>query len=461
MEQHTKKRVEVNYKLYNEQYRKPEQELAETLLLKHKHFILGFEPGKGKSYPVIHAVLEVQKLKARPISVLIMSDATCIRDMWKAEIMPQGILPKDTYFVTDRTAIGNVKLALLSKRWDVIIVDECQSLRSGITRTKSQFAKLVHKLTSQTEYVFGMTGTLSGNNNMEPWCVLHNLNVAGMGKISPRDFRKTCCVEELSYGPFGNFYKPVRLNPTGEALLNKAYENGVMFWPYDDNDDMPLLDITTKVFPVVNTVEYQNALRGILKLDEHENTVIKATAIQKAQQALNGFLYWDEGSGRQTYKLSSYDNPKLNFVLEMCKNEPTIVGFRFQEDGASIERVLTQNNIKWTTDIQEFRTDLSIQVLVLQCSRGKSANIQRCQNIIYYTSDFSFISYKQFIHRTWRTGQTEPCKVTFLVNEPVIGERNEVIVDKHKVESRIWESLRQKQSIHDMLMSIKQAEGDI
>ena len=87
-------------------------------------------------------------------------------------------------------------------------------------------------------------------------------------------------------------------------------------------------------------------------------------------------------------------------------------------------------------------------MLVIQCSRGKAANLQECQSIIYYTSDFSFISYKQMIHRCWRRGQTNPCKVTFLVNDPG---------DKYKIEEKIWNSLRRKQSIHDTLMSIKQS----
>ena len=88
--------MSISYKEYNEQYRLPEQEQAEKLLMKHKHFVLGWEPGKSKSYPVIHCIIEVQKLKQRPIKVLIMSDATCIKDMWKAEIGPQGILPRET-----------------------------------------------------------------------------------------------------------------------------------------------------------------------------------------------------------------------------------------------------------------------------------------------------------------------------------------------------------------------------
>lgn len=436
----------VTYKDYNERLRIPEQELAEQLMLKHKHFILGFEPGKGKSYPVIHSILEVQRLKKRPISVLIMSDATCIKDMWKVEIMPQNILPADTYFVTDRTAIGNIKLALISKKWDVIVVDECQSLRSGVTRAKTQYAKLVYSLTKKTEYVFGMTGTLSGNNNIEPWCILHNLNVAGQGDINVHAFKNSCCTLELQYGPFGNFLKPTKLNDRGEALMAKAYKDGVMFWAYDDNDDMPPMTVDTKIFKVTSTPEYENALSGILKLGEHESTVMKAIALQKAQQALNGFIYFDNDGYRATYDVLTYINPKLQYVVDDCQREKTIVGYRFQEDGHTIAIALDSNNITHTTSIKDFKTG-EYQVLVLQCSRGKAANLQLCQNIIYYTADFSFIAYKQFIHRTWRRGQTNPCKVTFLVNDPG---------DKYKVEWKIWSSLRNKQSIHDTLMSIKQ-----
>lgn len=48
--------IDVTYEMYDQQLRTPEQEQAENLLLERKHFILGFEPGKGKTYPVIHAI---------------------------------------------------------------------------------------------------------------------------------------------------------------------------------------------------------------------------------------------------------------------------------------------------------------------------------------------------------------------------------------------------------------------
>ena len=133
----------ISYKEYIEKYRLPEQERDERLIMKNKHYILCYEPGKGKSYPVITCMLKVNEMKNGRAKVLILSDATCIKNMWKTEIMSQGLLPKETYLVTDRTAIGAVSEELLKTKWDMIICDDCQSLRWGVTRKKNKFAKFV------------------------------------------------------------------------------------------------------------------------------------------------------------------------------------------------------------------------------------------------------------------------------------------------------------------------------
>ena len=104
--------------------RKQYQEEARDLLLSKKHACLFFSPGKGKTFPVIEALQQIDKEK-NGASVLIISSPDAIRKMWETEIVPQHILPKDTYLVTDRTAIGDLSKMLLTKHWDVIVVDEC------------------------------------------------------------------------------------------------------------------------------------------------------------------------------------------------------------------------------------------------------------------------------------------------------------------------------------------------
>ena len=53
----------ITYKEYNEIYRLPEQQRDEELIMLHKHHALCYEPGKGKSYPAIHCILQINKLK--------------------------------------------------------------------------------------------------------------------------------------------------------------------------------------------------------------------------------------------------------------------------------------------------------------------------------------------------------------------------------------------------------------
>lgn len=451
--------MSITYKEYNEKYRLPEQERDEKRLISKKHYALCYEPGKGKSYPVIHAIIQVSKM-LRSVgvepNVLILSDAACIKDMWKAEIVPQGILPKNTYMVTDRTAIGAVKEALLKTKWHIIVCDECQSLRSGVTRAKSQYAKLVYQLTKRAEYVWGMTGTIAGNNNIEPFCVLHNLNIAGCGEMNCHRFKERYCVQEIQYGPFGAFHKPVRLNEFGEEYMEAAFAEGCSFWEYDENDKMPPMDVKFINFNVPETEAYKNALDGILKCGEHESTVMKSIAMQKAQQALNGFVYYNDEEDdmtRKTFRVPKFYNPKLDYVLSEALKKSLVVAYRFQEDGYYINKVLNEAGLKTTDTMSDFRVRAARGehlILVIQCSRGKSANLQAAQKIIYYTADHSFISYKQMIHRCWRRGQDKPCEVDFLCNE--------LKEDTHHVERKIWNSLRTKQSIHDCLMSIKNKE---
>ena len=451
--------MSITYKEYNEKYRLPEQARDEQLLLTNKHHCLCYEPGKGKSMPVIHCIQEVNKMKNGKAKVLILSDATCIRNMWETDILPLNVLPKNTVMVTDRSAIvKDTHDALLRIDWDIIVCDECQSLRSSVTRGKSKYAKLVYELTRKAEYVWGMTGTIAGNNNIEPFCVLHNLNIGKCGSINCHRFKNDYCIQELQYGPFGAFHKPTKLNTYGEKFMQEQFENYCSFWGYDDDDDMPELQIEYKKFIVPETKTYLDALDGILQIGDYESTVQKTIALQKAQQALNGFMYYDvaenEKMVRNTFEVPEFHNPKLDEVIQDCKKDVQIIGYRFQEDEYYIGLELDKNNIAHTTDIQDFKNRIlngEYVILLLQCSRGKSVNLQDvCRNIIYYSCDFSFINYKQFIHRCWRRGQDKPCRIKFLINET----KN----DKYKIEYKVWQSLQNKQSIHDTLMKIKNEE---
>ena len=93
--------------LYNEylQNRYAYQEAGYLFLLERKHACLYYKPGKGKTYPTIDALRDVDKSKGGQAKVLILSTADAIKNMWNAEILPQNILPKNTVLMSLSAAI--------------------------------------------------------------------------------------------------------------------------------------------------------------------------------------------------------------------------------------------------------------------------------------------------------------------------------------------------------------------
>ena len=175
--------------------RKRYQEIGRDLLLEKKHACLFYSPGKGKTYPTIDALLEVNRMRDGNAKVLIISSPDAIRQMWQTDIVPQRILPKNTYLVTDRTAIGDIAETLLAQKWDVIIVDECHIIKSN----SSKIHKLVYRLCARAEYAWGLTGTPRGNTDLDIWCQLQALHVGGQGRFSYSAWSRIYCDFETGY----------------------------------------------------------------------------------------------------------------------------------------------------------------------------------------------------------------------------------------------------------------------
>ena len=81
------------------------QEEGAIFLLEKKHCCLFYKPGKGKTYPCIDAIREVNNMKNGKAKVLILSTADAIKNMWNAEIAPQKILPEHTIMMSLNAAI--------------------------------------------------------------------------------------------------------------------------------------------------------------------------------------------------------------------------------------------------------------------------------------------------------------------------------------------------------------------
>lgn len=412
--------------------RRQYQEMGRDLLLQKKHACLFFSPGKGKTYPVIDALQEIDKTKNGKTQVLIISSADAIRKMWEPEIVPQKILPASTYLVTDRTAIGDMSEILLSRKWDVVIVDECHIVKAN----NSKIHKLVYKLCRYAEYAWGLTGTPRGNSDIDIWCQLQALHIGGQGKLSYSAWSRAYCDFETGYGAYGKFQKPTSIKEKWLPWWNNLLDEYCIFVDYDEDDNMPELDIEVVRIPYKKTEAYENAFKGIIAVGEFATTTEKMVAISKAHQVCNGYIYLPDKVVHRYHK-----NSKLNYLDEYVKQGRCVIVYKHIAD---YDDLCAKFGHKATNDVTEFKRGI-YDVLLLQCGNCKSFNLQDYSNtIIFYTLDYSFIKYKQMIHRCWRLGQQRKTRIIVLEHE-------------NTVEKQIWLAVQGKQKMHDLYMSIKRA----
>lgn len=418
--------------------RKSYQEAGHLFLLERKHACLFYKPGKGKTYPCIDALRDVAESK-KDCKVLVLSTADAIRNMWNAEIVPQNILPKNTVLMSFNSAIvENTKANLLKIKWDVLIVDECHKVKSHNSKT----SKLVYLLSKRTEYVWGLTGTPRGNNDIDIYCQFHNLCISEWGTINYTTFVNTCCdIEKKFFG--GNIIN----NPIG---INEKYKPGwdrqvAMYSQrieYSEEDEMPMLDVNEVMLPYTPTKEYLLAEEGVIKVNDYESTMTKLAAIQKLHQAVNGFLYIpDENDANKKIICRLHRNPKLDWLNKNLTLEPTVIVYRFEADVIDIENELTLRGHICTESVDDFKQGKA-NILLLQCARCESFNLQMCKRIIFYTLDYSYIKYNQMIHRVWRMGQKEDVEIVILL----FGDT---------VETNIWNAVKNKEKLAQLFMSIK------
>jgi SNF2 family DNA or RNA helicase len=414
------------------------QEIGHTFLLERKHAYLFYKPGKGKTYPTIDAIRDIDRAKNYKAKVLILSTADAINNMWNAEIVPQNILPVNTVLISFNSAIvEKTKQQLLQIKWDVIVVDESHKIKSNTSKT----SKLVYLLTKKCEYAFGLSGTPRGNNDIDIFCQFHNLNVSEWGNISYSMFVEKCCDIEVQYFRGNQVKTPSGINEQSKAGWERNIAMFTQRVDYTDEDDMPPLNVNTVILPYVPTKEYLLAEEGVIQLSDYESTMTKLSAICKLHQIANGFMYIpDDNLKNKTVHINR--NNKLDWLRDNIKQNNVIV-YRFEADLMAIKSELNTLKVTYTEIVDDFKAGKA-DVLLLQCSRCESFNLQMCKRIIFYTLDYSYIKYNQMIHRVWRMGQNEDVQIDVLINE-------------NTIEEKIWSTVRRKENLANLFMSIKGA----
>lgn len=416
--------------------KRPYQEYGALFLLTQKHACLFYKPGLGKTYPCIDAIREIDADKKGKATVLILSTADAIKNMWQSEIDPQNILPTYTTMMSFSKAIQEkTKVDLLRTQWDCIVIDESHKIKSH----NSQISKLVYRLTKHAEYCFALSGTPRGNNDVDIYCQFHNMNIGNWGNINYTSFINNCCDVETRYFSGHTIHSPVGINEQYRAGWERNIAMYTQRMDYTDEYEMPDITVNTIPLPYKRTKEYKQAEEGVICIPEYETTMTKLSAITKLHQIANGYMYYTTDE-RLTYTIER--NKKLDWLAEQDLHN-TVIVYRFHEDLHQLEEFLSTNGYKFTEIVDTFKNS-EADVLLLQCSRCESFNLQCCKHMIFYTLDYSYIKYNQMLHRIWRMGQTDDVQI-------------DVLIHKGSIEENIWHAVQNKEKLAQLFMSIKES----
>ena len=395
------------------------QEKGKNLLLKNKRFCLFFEVGTGKTFTALSALCELP-----PCKVLIVAPKRVLENVWK----------KDTNYDLskyDVTYLNYEKIArdktFSQNKYDVIILDEVHKLKGKTTKTSKKF----RIVTARASYVWGLTGTPVANNYADIYNIFKNMNIVEFNMTYDEFVWKYYNTMQMESG--SGFKFQVLLNVKPFMLTDLMTRVGKHSMVKEAKDCIDLPEKRTDIVYINGMVseKYLELKDGILKTDEYEKTMIPLETLNKLHQASNGFFYDDY---KNVHEIC--DNKKLselNAILEDMLEEThkVIIVYQYQHDLDNLKTL----KYNWTTDPSEFPDK---QILFLQFGQSEGLNLQYCNQMIFYSYDYSFLNYEQMTGRIYRNGQKNNVVYTILIS-------------KGTVEEKIWWAIKNKKSRDEYL----------
>lgn len=398
------------------------QEKGKQALLKNKKYCLFFEVGTGKTYTALSALCDLPACK-----VLIVAPKRVLENVWKKDKAYDLSKYDVTYLNYEKIA----RDANFTKNsYDVIILDEVHKLKGKTTKTSRKF----RTVTARAEYVWGLTGTPVANNYADVYNIYKNMNIVEFTMSYDEFVWRYYYTKQMESG--SGFRFEILLNAKPFMLDELMTRIGKHSMVKEAKDCIDLPEKRTDVVYIDGMIneKYLELKDGILKTAEYEKTMIPLETLNKLHQASNGFFYDD-------YKIPQIicENKKLkelNDILEdmLEETERVIIVYQYQYD---LEQLKTLK-YDWTLDPTEFPEK---QILFLQYGQSEGLNLQYCNQMIFYSYDYSFLNYEQMTGRIYRNGQKNNVVYTILIS-------------KNTIEEKIWWAISNKKSRDEYLKEV-------
>ena len=398
------------------------QEKGKQALLKNKKYCLFFEVGTGKTFTALSALCELPACK-----VLIVAPKRVLENVWKKD-KAYDLSKYDVTYLNYEKIARDTKFT--QNKYDVIILDEVHKLKGKTTKTSKKF----RCVTAKAEYVWGLTGTPVANNYADIYNIYKNMNIVEFDMSYDEFVWRYYYTKQMESGSGFRFEILLNAKPFMVDELMQRIGKHSMVKEAKDCIDLPEKRTDIVYIDGMINEKYRELKDGILKTAEYEKTMIPLETLNKLHQASNGFFYDD-------YKVAHEicENKKLKELSEIMEDmleetERVIIVYQYQYD----LQQLTQLKYKWTTDPSEFPNS---QILFLQYGQSEGLNLQYCNQMIFYSYDYSFLNYEQMTGRIYRNGQKNNVVYTILIS-------------RGTVEEKIWWAISNKKSKDEYLKEV-------
>ena len=395
------------------------QQKGKELLLKNKKYCLFFEVGTGKTFTALSALCELPACK-----VLIVAPKRVLENVWK----------KDTNYDLskhDVTYLNYEKIArdkeFIKNTYDVVVLDEVHKLKGKTTKTSRKF----RTVNAKAKYVWGLTGTPVANNYADVFNIFRNMDIGEFDMSYDEFISRYYYTKQLESGT--GFRFEILINPKPfmvDELMERVGKHSMV---KEAKDCIDLPEKRTDVVYVDGMIseKYRELKDGILRTDEYEKTMIPLETLNKLHQASNGFFYDDY---KNVHKIC--ENKKLKELNEILSDmleetERVIIVYQYQYDLQQLKTL----KYDWTTDPTEFPNK---QLLFIQYGQSEGLNLQYCNQMIFYSYDYSFLNYEQMTGIIYRNGQKNNVVYTILIS-------------KGTIEEKIWWAIKNKKSRDEFL----------
>lgn len=155
------------------------------------------------------------------------------------------------------------------------------------------------------------------------------------------------------------------------------------------------------------------------------------------------------------------DNPRLDmldYVLRLIGDEKVIVWCKYHFEIDEVKYLLEQNKTEYRElhggvtskikmkGLRDFKHDPNVKVLIgVKSSGGYGLNLQHCNQMVYYSSDFDWGTTIQSEDRIHRYGQTRECEYYYILADAGIDDMIiSCLENKEELESNIRSMLHTK-----------------